>query len=236
MLANGCRTLVFVRACGHVVIVDDDAPFQALLRSILDRAGFTSSAVVRGLEAIETVREEQPDVVVLDMCLPDVNGLEVCRELREEFGEELPIMFVSGDRVESFDRVAGLLMGADDYLPKPFDPDELVARVRRLARSRSWPGSRVGSDDFGLTPRELEVLALLAKGDRAAEIASQLTISEKTVATHLQHVLGKLGVHSRAEAVACAYRERLIEMPRVGRPSSYSSPIDSGNGLSPSLQ
>lgn len=154
--------------------------------------------------------------VVLDMCLPDVNGLEVCRELREEFGDELPIMFGSGHRFESFDRVAGLLMGADDYLPKPFDPDELVARLRRLARSRSRPGSRVGSDDFGLTPRELEVLALLAKGDRSAKIASQLTISEKTVATHLQRVLGKLGVHSRAEAVAWAYRERLIETPRVG--------------------
>src|SRR5947199_241905 len=76
-------------------------------------------------------RTARPAVVLLDISLPDVSGFEVCRELRDEFGDDLPIIFVSGERVEAVDRAVGLLLGADDYVVKPFDLDELLARVRR---------------------------------------------------------------------------------------------------------
>ena len=70
--------------------------------------------------------------MILDVRLPDLSGYEVCRELRDRLGASVPVMFVSGERIESFDRVAGLLVGGDDYLVKPFELDELVARARRL--------------------------------------------------------------------------------------------------------
>jgi DNA-binding NarL/FixJ family response regulator len=140
--------------------------------------------------------------------LDDLSGYEVCTRLREAHGEALPIVFVSGDRTASFDRVAGLLMGADDYLAKPIAPDELVARVRRhLRRGHAASGNGVS----GLTTREREVLNLLAAGLGPVEIGGQLSISPKTVATHVEHIYGKLGVHTRAQAVTSAFRLALVE-------------------------
>jgi DNA-binding NarL/FixJ family response regulator len=107
--------------------------------------------------------------------------------------------------------VAGLLIGADDYVVKPFAPDELIARVRRLV-------FRPGSDDPGvlgtkLTRREQEVLQMLASGLTQQQIAKQLVISSSTVASHIEHVLEKLGVHSRAQAVALALRSGIVRAP-----------------------
>jgi DNA-binding NarL/FixJ family response regulator len=104
--------------------------------------------------------------------------------------------------------VAGLLLGGDDYLTKPIAADELVIRVERLMR-RSVPV------DPGvtrrLTTRELEVLRLLAEGCSLREVASRLFITQKTVSTHVDHILVKLGVHSRAQAVALAYRQEIVK-------------------------
>jgi DNA-binding NarL/FixJ family response regulator len=147
--------------------------------------------------------------VLLEVNLPEASGYEVCHELRQKHGDGLPIVFVSGDRTTSADRVAGLLVGADDYLPKPTDPDELVARVRRLVARAAAPPETPRSGPAELTRRELEVLRLLADGLDQDAIAEQLVISGATVATHIQRVLKKLGVHSRAQAVALAYQEGL---------------------------
>ncbi len=147
------------------------------------------------------------------MRLPGISGYEVCRQLRERFGEQLPIIFVSGDRTEAHDRVAGLMIGADDYLSKPFVPDELVARVQRLlVRSEAGNGTKGGSGARAtrLTEREQEVLQLLAEGLAQGAIAAELYISPKTVATHIQRILAKLEVHSRAEAVSQAYKLGLV--------------------------
>lgn len=197
-------------AMGSVLVVDDDAGIRTLVHEIFARAGFDVTEAEDGREALELAQRRRPALVVLDVRMPFVGGYETCRALRERFGEELPIVFVSGERTEAFDRTAGLLLGADDYLPKPFDPDELLARARRLLRRRSVaraPEER--ADAFAeLTPREVEVLRLLARGMRQSEIARSLVISPKTAATHIQNILGKLGVHSRAEAVAAAHRHR----------------------------
>ena len=122
----------------------------------------------------------------------------------------MPIIFLSGERTEWYDRVGGLLLGADDYIVKPFAPDELVARVRTLLRRAERP-VREGPVRSNLTAREFEVLRLLADGLSQADIAARLFISSKTVATHIEHILDKLEVRSRAQAVAFAYREGLLE-------------------------
>jgi DNA-binding NarL/FixJ family response regulator len=110
-------------------------------------------------------------------------------------------VLVSGARTEPSDRVAGLLIGADEYLIKPLEPDELLARARRLL-SRT-PVATLAMDS-PLTGREIQVLQLLADGLSQDAIAKELFISSKTVATHIERILGKLGVRSRAQAVALA--------------------------------
>jgi DNA-binding NarL/FixJ family response regulator len=194
--------------CGLVLIVDDDASFRSFVRTLMERAGFATSEAGTGMEAMESASTRRPDAVLLDVTLPDANGFELCRELHQKLGEDLPIVFVSGERVDPHDRVAGFLVGGDDYLVKPFDPDELLVRVRRVARNSNKVPDR--EDAHPLTAREREVLALLAQGNTPSDIAAMLTISEKTVTTHLQRVLSKLGVNSRAQAVAWAYSSGLL--------------------------
>jgi DNA-binding NarL/FixJ family response regulator len=189
-----------------VLVVDDDAAQRELISTVLGRAGFLTVDASNGEEAMAAARQHLPRLVVLDVRLPDVSGYEICRRLRDEFGATLSIVFLSGERTEGLDRAAGLLVGGDDYLVKPFSPDELLARVRiRLPAAPEQPP--LPSD---LTRRELEVLGLLAEGLSQKEIAVSLVISSKTVAAHIQHILGKLGVHSRAQAVAQAYRRGLL--------------------------
>jgi DNA-binding NarL/FixJ family response regulator len=106
------------------------------------------------------------------------------------------------------DRVAGLLLGADDYLAKPFAFDELLARVRNLVDRRALPG--LPAD---LTGRELSVLHLLSRGLNHNAIARELVISPKTVGTHVGHICEKLAVHNRIDAVSEAYRRRLLAPP-----------------------
>jgi DNA-binding NarL/FixJ family response regulator len=203
--------------CGAALVVDDDRLSRELVVELLNRAGFECTTAKKGDEALMAARAEPPWLVITEVRLPDISGYELCRELRDEFGEELAIVFLSADRTEPIDRGAGLLLGADDYMAKPFDSSELLARVRRLAQrlgiDEARPAERkvaVGSLTASLTSRERETLILLAQGRKAREIAAELSIGEKTVASHLQRVLEKLGVHSRAQAVSIAYQDGLV--------------------------
>jgi two-component system, OmpR family, response regulator len=202
-----------------VLVVDNDPPFRAFVRDLLERAGFDVVEAADGEAALSVAALHRPELVLLDVCLPRASGYEVCRELRDRFGDSLGIIFVSGKRIESIDRVSGLLLGADDYLAKPFDPDELLARVRTVLRRVSRPSGNGngkalagGIADAELTPRELEVLQLLAEGLTQPQIARRLVISPRTVGTHIQNLLGKLDVHSRAQAVALAHRLGLVAL------------------------
>jgi two-component system, NarL family, nitrate/nitrite response regulator NarL len=200
-------------AAPPILIADADARFRAFASRLFERAGFSTRLATTGEQALAFARSDRPSLVLLEVVLPDVSGFEVARELRDEFGDDLPIIFASGERTEPLDRSAGLLVGGDDYIIKPVDPDELLARARRpIMRSQSGRTRLPRSGALAeLTDRELEVLQRLADGKRAKEIARDLVISPKTVASHVQHILGKLGAHSRVEAVAIAYREGLVE-------------------------
>ena len=204
MLANGGDT------SGPVLIADDDELFVACTRTLLESARYSTLSAATGEDALRVARAREPRVVLLDIQLPDLNGYEVCRALRDEFGQAMAIAFVSGHRTEPVDISAGLLFGADDYIVKPFDSHELLARVSALMR-RVTADRAAASKHDDLTARELEILQMLASGSDQKEIAEVLSISPRTVGAHIEHILAKMGVHSRAQAVAAAYRRHVID-------------------------
>ena len=120
-----------------VMVVDDDAKTVELVRLYLDRDGYQVLTAHNGLEALRLARDSCPDLIILDLMLPDVDGLEVCRTLRRE--SEVPVIMLTA-RTTDQDKLAGLDLGADDYVTKPFSPKELLARVRAVLRR--LPGER----------------------------------------------------------------------------------------------
>jgi DNA-binding NarL/FixJ family response regulator len=224
------------RCGGSAIIVDSDDVSRDLVQALLSRAGFNVLPAGSGSDAIDFSRALRPWLVLSEVQLPDISGYELCRQLRDEFGDEIAFVFMSGDRTEPRDRAAGLLVGGDDYIVKPFDPSELLARVRRLAQrtgqNAHLNGRPTSTDPPGqpsdvparatatLSAREREVLVLLAGGHKPREIADQLEIREKTVARHLERVLEKLSVHSRTHAVIVAYQEGLINPGPAGLTSA----------------
>jgi DNA-binding response OmpR family regulator len=162
-----------------ILVVDDEARIVKLVRDYLERAGFDVLAAHDGETALVMARRERPDLVVLDLMLPGVDGLDVCRRLRQESG--VPIIMLTA-RVEEADRVVGLELGADDYVAKPFSPRELVARVRatlRRANGEVGPATTLRAADveldtaaltatiagqpLDLTPTEFQLLATLVR-------------------------------------------------------------------------
>ena len=124
----------------RILIVEDDPDIGQLVARYLDKAGFTSELVATGREALEAITARPPDLLVLDLMLPQIDGLEVCRMVRaSKPTSALPIIMLTA-RAEESERIVGLELGADDYLAKPFSPGELVARVRALLR-RSHRGN-----------------------------------------------------------------------------------------------
>jgi two-component system, LuxR family, response regulator FixJ len=195
------------------LLVDDDEGFRSFVSELLESIGYLTDELTSGAAVLPAVAENRPAAILLDVRLPGLNGYEVCRELRNRYGDSIAIVFISGERTEALDRAGGLLIGADDYMTKPVDPAELIARVTRLVdRPRSNGESpRSNGKLETLTQRENEVLELLAEGLRQEEIADRLVISPKTVATHIQRILGKLDVRSRAQAVSLALRDERDE-------------------------
>ena len=204
-----------------VLIVDDDPVVRSAIRTMLTDAGFLTREAETGADALRSARLEPPALVLLDVNLPGICGYEVCRLLRDEFGDQFPIVFVSGARTESFDRVAGLLLGANDYLSKPFREDELLARVQSLLARRPAVATRALASR--LTARELQVLRLLSTGLAPDDIARLMVISPKTVGAHVEHIYTKLGVQTRAQAVAVAYRGELLERETEPAPEPSGS-------------
>ena len=192
-----------------VVVTDPDQAARRTVARALARLGLRPAETQTGEQALTLCTRGAPALVVAEVRLPDMSGFELCRELREQQQLDVPIVLMSGELTDSASRVAGLLVGADEYLVKPFDPDELRARARNLVRR--FQATR-RKRTTALTPREQEVLTLLAEGFDQHEIAQRLVISPRTVATHLERILGKTGARSRAQAVTWAFRHQLVEL------------------------
>src|SRR5712692_7360495 len=125
-----------------VLIVEDDADIAALIAHYLEKTGYAVETIADGGRAIARARESLPDLVILDLMLPSLNGLEVCRALRiDNKTAGLPIIMLTA-RGEESERILGLDVGADDYMVKPFSPNELMARVRALLRRTAPPASK----------------------------------------------------------------------------------------------
>ena len=167
------------RSSGRVLVVEDERDVAELIRYNLTREGYDVVVAGTGSDAIKQAREVQPDLVLLDIMVPQVNGWEVCRRLKQDAETRaIPVIMVTG-RVEEGDKVLGFEMGADDYVTKPFSPRELVARVRAVARrgrreerpaqlkagdleiDRHRFEVRVKGRAVELTPKEFELLAIL---------------------------------------------------------------------------
>ncbi|HET8652220.1 MAG TPA: response regulator transcription factor [Gaiellaceae bacterium] len=197
-----------------ILVADPDPACGTLVSGLLARIGLEATEARTGAETLEIAQRVRPALALLEVNLAETSGYEVCRELRDEFGHDIFIILLSGERTTPSDRVAGLLVGADDYIVKPFNRDELLARVRaglRRIRPGDRPEDAPAELEAPLTPREQEVLSLLARGLNQRDIASKLFISPKTVGGHIQRVMAKLDVHSRAQAVALAHERGLAD-------------------------
>ena len=208
-----------MKGCGTILIVDSDDASRLVAVQAAVRLGYDARPTPTADELLERLGHDRPTLAIVEVELPGpANGLEVMRQLHEAFGSDLPVILVSARQTDAFDRTAGLMLGADDYVSKPVDASELLERIKRSLR-RTGPARVNGNrsngheraDTSGLSPREREILGLLAEGRTQGQIATELVISSKTVATHIQHILAKLGVHTRAQAVALAFRRGLVE-------------------------
>src|SRR5918996_2997603 len=191
-----------------VLVADPDDSPRTLLSGVLRNAGYVPLETASGDEGLELARANAPVAAILEIPLPGLSGYELCTALKVEFGADMPVIFLTGSRTESYDRVAGLLLGADDYVTKPYSAGELLVRLRNLLHRHADPdASRFARR---LTKREHQVLTLMAEGLQHDEIGQRLFISPKTVASHVEHILHKLGARGRAQAIAIAYHHRIL--------------------------
>lgn len=212
----------------RILVVDDEAPMRALLRLFLEQNGFAVSEAEDGHAALARARAEQPDLILLDIMMPGLDGWQVCRMLREE--SDVPIIMLTA-RDDIRDRVAGLDAGADDYLVKPFAEEELMARIRAVLRRAKKGGERFAAGPLvvdlrareaychgrrlALTPKEFDLLGLLARHPGQVFDREQLIErvwgwdyegDMRTVDTHVKALRAKL-----ADAGCCRH---LIETVR----------------------
>ena len=207
----------------RILLIDDHALFRIGLRELLERRGLEVVDAVGDCEAgIALVEEKQPDVVLLDMRMPQMSGLDVLQVLRDK-GQQMHIVILTTSRVET-DVIASLQCGAQGYLLKDMEPDDLirslndivagqtvVANELTMVLAKAVRGDEPKKSESAmdqLTPREQEILCLLAEGQSNKVIARNLGISDGTVKLHVKAILRKLSVHSRVEAAVIAVEQK----------------------------
>lgn len=224
-----------------ILIIDDDADIRDVVRIALTQAGFATHEAEDGLLGLAAIERLKPDLVVLDIGLPEMDGLEVCRTVRVT--SDVPILFLTaqGDEI---DRIVGLEMGGDDYLPKPFSPRELVARVKAILRRGATPTqdqplrhgivevdptrhlTRVRGELVALTAREMDLLVkLITRPDHVharpalvdAIYGTNVHVSDRTMDSHLRNLRAKLKAAGCTDAVETMHGIGIRMGPCEGR-------------------
>lgn len=211
-----------------ILIAEDEQDIRQLLVDYLQQSGYTTVAVENGTDALNQARTEQPDLVLLDVMMPGLDGLEVCRQLREV--SHVPIIFITA-RHDEVDRIVGLRMGADDYIVKPFSPREVVARVEALLRRARWraeaevvqTGLQLNTETYvarwqgqvlDLTPVEFRLLHTLSKHPQrvfrrdeliSAAYDDHRIVSDRTVDSHIKNLRQKLQGAGGADVIQAVY-------------------------------
>ncbi|HEV7133056.1 MAG TPA: response regulator transcription factor [Gaiellaceae bacterium] len=203
-----------------VLVVEDEASIASFVAAYLKNAGYAVRTTASGVEALKIVAAEKPALVVLDLMLPDIDGVEVCKRIRQD--TDLPVLMLTA-RDEDVDKIIGLEVGADDYMTKPFNPRELVARVRAILRRATTERAkresaviqhgdlvvdagrreaRVGEEEIQLAPKEFDLLwelldhrGLVLTRDQLLERVWGYTFAgdTRTVDVHVRQLRRKLG-------------------------------------------
>jgi DNA-binding NarL/FixJ family response regulator len=226
---------------GRVLLVDDEPGLRAAVQAYLEDSGFAVRVASQATEGWELLQQETPDVLISDIMMPQVDGYQFLKQVRADPRyQTLPVIFLTARGMTS-DRIQGYQSGCDAYLPKPFDPEELVAivsnligrqaartpepsdtpdiaamarqieEIKALLTQRATIAQKQPPIRIDLTPREQDVLNLVAEGLMNKEIASRLGTTVRNVEKYVSRLFGKTGTNSRTELVRFALEYGLVE-------------------------
>lgn len=204
----------------RLMLVDDDPNLILLVKDYLEFRGYQVTTAENGRDALEKLENEIPELIICDVMMPEMDGYTLVQHIRENPATEwVPVLFLSA-KGQSQDRVKGLNTGADVYIVKPFEPEELVAQVESSLKqaSRLIKHQNSGMVNNGpkikvrrnveLTPTELKVVQLVAQGMANRDIAQIMEVSQRTIESHVSNMLGKTGLHNRTELARWAIESK----------------------------
>lgn len=203
-----------------LLLIDDDPNLILLVKDYLEFRGYNVVTAENGREALEVLDQNIPDMIICDVMMPEMDGYSLVKHIRQEpQTNTIPVLFLSA-KGQSQDRVKGLNEGADVYMVKPFEPEELVAQVESSLKQikRLSQGRILGKDgastiqvpnNVELTPTELKVVQLVAKGMANREIAEQLNVSQRTIESHVSNMLNKTSLNNRTELARWAIESNM---------------------------
>lgn len=205
----------------RLMLVDDDPNLVLLVRDYLEFRGYDVITAENGRVALEILEQELPDLMICDIMMPEMDGYTLVKQIREDPRTgSIPVLFLSA-KGQSQDKVKGLNTGADVYIVKPFEPEELVAQVesslRQASRLNQHPNPNLDHGpklrvrrNVELTPTELRVVQLVAQGLANRDIARIMKVSQRTIESHVSNMLGKTGLHNRTELARWALETKKV--------------------------
>jgi DNA-binding NarL/FixJ family response regulator len=208
------------KSSGKLLIVDDDPSLVLLLKDYLEFQGYQVTTVNNGCQALALLEKDIPDMIVCDVMMPELDGYGFLKGLREhqDIGW-IPVLFLSA-LGQSLDRIKGLNLGANAYINKPFEPEELLAQVKSMLNQSSQIQQNVNlispitppiqiNSNVKTTASELKILRQLARGFSNKKIAEELQLSQRTVESHVSNLLGKTGLKNRTELARWVIENRI---------------------------
>ncbi|WP_299485914.1 response regulator transcription factor [Acaryochloris sp. IP29b_bin.137] len=205
----------------QLLLIDDDPNLILLVKDYLELRGYEVTTAKNGREALRVLEKSIPNLIICDVMMPEMDGYAFVKRVRDNPQTSyLPVLFLSA-KGQIQDRVTGLNTGADVYMIKPFEPDELVAQIEASLKQASRMMQKQANSlegelsvqvpfDVDLTPTETKVIQLVAKGMSNREIAEDLSVSQRTVESHVSNMLGKTGLSNRTELARWAIEQRMV--------------------------